>query len=286
MSEISEEYLSLVRTLKSYLTGELFSGITEIPVDLESSLSHEETTNGGDRSIGDTEKITSVGDMVGERKVSSWAEQQRWSSVSGRLSDSEKSEVKKKISEKMKRMKHLYALARDCTKCSLHRTRTNLVFGTGNINTRLCFVGEAPGYDEDQQGKPFVGQAGRILTDIIKAMGLTRKDVFIANVLKCRPPGNRNPHPDEIIACWPYLKEQLEIIQPEVICTLGKFAAWRLLETERPIGELRGRFHQWQGIKVMPTYHPAYLLRNPGAKKLVWEDIKKIMTTLELKVPE
>ncbi len=144
----------------------------------------------------------------------------------------------------------------------------------------LVFVGEAPGADEDAQGRPFVGRAGQLLTKIIEAMGLKREDVYICNILKCRPPGNRNPQPEEIAACEPFLIRQLEAIRPRVICALGTFAAHTLLKSEAPITVLRGRFHTYQGIPLMPTYHPAYLLRNPEAKKLVWEDVQMIMKAL------
>lgn len=171
----------------------------------------------------------------------------------------------------------------DCQLCLLGRTRKNLVFGTGNPEARIVFVGEAPGTDEDEQGIPFVGRAGQLLTEIIvKGMKLQRKDVYICNILKCRPPGNRNPHPDEISKCEPFLKKQLRMIAPEVICALGTFAAKTLLKTDIPISVLRGRFHSYEGIKLMPTYHPAYLLRNPSAKKQVWEDVKIIMKELNL----
>ncbi len=142
------------------------------------------------------------------------------------------------------------------------------------------FIGEAPGFDEDQQGLPFVGAAGQLLTKIIEAMKLKREDVYIANCLKCRPPGNRNPEPAEIASCSPILARQIEIIAPEIICALGKFAAQTLLESEEPISRLRGKFHDFRGIKLMPTFHPAYLLRNPGDKKIVWEDMQKIMREL------
>ena len=168
----------------------------------------------------------------------------------------------------------------DCHRCPLCQKRTHIVFGEGNPQARLAFVGEAPGADEDMQGRPFVGKAGQLLTKIIQAMGLTRQDVYICNILKCRPPGNRNPKPDEITTCEPFLVKQLQVIQPKVICALGTFAAHTLLKTEVPITILRGRFHTYQGIHLMPTYHPAYLLRNPGAKKQVWEDMQMIMKTL------
>jgi uracil-DNA glycosylase family 4 len=169
----------------------------------------------------------------------------------------------------------------DCQRCGLGKIRRHLVFGDGNPRAQVVFVGEAPGADEDAQGLPFVGRAGQLLTNIIKAMGLERKDVYICNILKCRPPQNRNPLPEEIQACEPFLKNQLRIIAPSIICALGSFAAKTLLKTEVPITALRGRFHSYEGIKLMPTYHPAYLLRNPAAKKFVWEDVQKIMRELQ-----
>lgn len=169
----------------------------------------------------------------------------------------------------------------DCKRCKLHDKRHHIVFGEGSPTSDLVLVGEAPGRDEDRQGKPFVGRAGQLLTDIIKAMGLERKDVYICNILKCRPPENRNPEPDEIAACEPFLIKQLEAIQPRVICAMGKFAAQTLLKTGTAISMLRGRFHSYHGIKLMPTYHPAYLLRNPGAKKQVWQDVQIIMEELK-----
>ena len=169
----------------------------------------------------------------------------------------------------------------DCKRCKLYGERHHIVFGEGNPRADLVFVGEAPGRDEDMQGKPFIGRAGQLLTDIIKAMGLERKDVYICNILKCRPPKNRNPEPDEIATCEPFLIKQLEAIQPSVICAMGKFAAQTRLKTETAISLLRGRFHSYHGIKLMPTYHPAYLLRNPGAKKQVWQDVQMIMEDLQ-----
>lgn len=168
----------------------------------------------------------------------------------------------------------------DCRRCTLCETRTNLVFGEGNVRAGLVFVGEAPGADEDSQGRPFVGKAGQLLTRIIVAMGLQRQDVYICNILKCRPPENRNPRPEEIAACEPFLIRQLQAIQPKMICALGTFSAHTLLKTDVPISLLRGRFHSYQGIPLMPTYHPAYLLRNPAAKKHVWEDVQQIMKAL------
>jgi DNA polymerase len=178
-------------------------------------------------------------------------------------------------------LQELRAAIGDCRRCKLCAGRTHLVFGVGNPKARLMFVGEGPGRDEDLQGEPFVGRAGQLLTDIIsKGMGLKREDVYIANVVKCRPPENRNPEPDEVAACEPFLKKQIELIHPEIIVALGKFAVQTLLQSKMPITKLRGHWHTYQGIKLMPTFHPAYLLRNPGDKKLVWEDIKKVIEAL------
>lgn len=164
----------------------------------------------------------------------------------------------------------------DCTRCRLHEGRNHLVFGEGNPHALLVFVGEAPGREEDLQGKPFVGRAGELLTRIIEAIGLTRKQVYITNIIKCRPPNNRDPRPDEIKICLPFLLKQLEAIRPKIICALGTFAAQTLLGTENKISSLRGRFHDYSGAKLMPTYHPAFLLRNPQFKRDVWEDMKMI----------
>lgn len=173
----------------------------------------------------------------------------------------------------------------DCTRCPLSETRRNIVFGEGSPKARLMFVGEGPGYDEDRQGRPFVGAAGQLLTKIIQAMGLSREEVYIGNIIKCRPPKNRNPQPIEIETCYPFLQRQVEAIGPEVICALGKFAAQTLLATETPISRLRGRFHEYRGIPVMPTFHPAFLLRNEARKRDTWEDVQKIMAKLGLSLP-
>ncbi len=169
----------------------------------------------------------------------------------------------------------------ECTRCKLHKGRKNIVFGVGNPKAWLVFVGEAPGADEDEQGEPFVGRAGQLLTRIIEAMKLTRDQVYICNIIKCRPPGNRNPEPDEIASCEPFLIGQLQAIKPKLICALGNFAAQILLRTKEPISKLRGRFHSYQGIPVLPTFHPAYLLRNPHEKKTVWEDMKLLQREYE-----
>jgi uracil-DNA glycosylase family 4 len=170
----------------------------------------------------------------------------------------------------------------ECRRCPLWETRTHVVLGEGDVSARLVFIGEGPGYEEDKQGRPFVGAAGRLLTKIIQAMNLQRENVYICNIVKCRPPGNRNPKPAEIEACKPFLERQLKVIRPEIICALGTFAAQTLLKTETPISRLRGNFFDWMGIRVLPTYHPAYLLRNPEKKRDVWEDMKKLMRALNL----
>lgn len=170
----------------------------------------------------------------------------------------------------------------DCTRCvELAGTRTQTVFGAGPADARLCFFGEAPGADEDASGEPFVGRAGQLLTKIIEAMGLTREQVFIANVIKCRPPGNRNPEPDEVATCEPFLFRQIDAVQPRVVVALGKFAAQSLLRTTEPITRLRGREFEFRGGTLVPTFHPAYLLRNPPAKREVWEDMKKVRALLQ-----
>ena len=169
----------------------------------------------------------------------------------------------------------------DCSRCKLHTLgRRQVVFGVGNPDADLMFVGEAPGADEDIQGEPFVGRAGQLLTKIIEAIGLAREDVYIANVIKCRPPGNRNPEPDEVEQCEPFLFRQIDVIKPKVIVTLGKFAAQSLLRTDAPITRIRGREFAYRDAVLIPTYHPAYLLRNPSAKRDVWEDMKKVRALL------
>jgi uracil-DNA glycosylase len=166
----------------------------------------------------------------------------------------------------------------DCRRCKLCQGRTQIVFGVGNPESELVFVGEGPGRDEDLKGEPFVGRAGQLLTEIItKGMKMRREDLYICNVVKCRPPENRNPEPDEIAACEPFLMKQLEIIKPRIIVALGTFAAQTLLKTKTPISRLRGNWHTYQGIKLMPTLHPAYLLRNPADKRLVWQDIQAVL---------
>jgi uracil-DNA glycosylase family 4 len=171
----------------------------------------------------------------------------------------------------------------DCKRCKLHKGRTKLVFGVGNPKAELMFVGEGPGRDEDQQGEPFVGRAGKLLTQMIEAMSLSRADVYIANVVKCRPPENRLPEKDEITTCSPFLLRQIETIKPKVICCLGACSAQTLLQTAQGISKFRGEWLDFRGTKLMATYHPAYLLRNPAAKGEVWKDLQKIMGVLGLK---
>ena len=172
-----------------------------------------------------------------------------------------------------------------CTGCKLSAGRTNIVFGEGNPSARLMFIGEAPGGEEDKLGRPFVGRAGQLLTNLIIKLGLKREDVFIANIAKCRPEGNRDPEEDEISACIPFLKKQIEIISPEAIMALGRVSAQTLLGTTVQISRLRGTFSSFEGIPVMPTFHPSYLLRNPGDKKLTWEDALQVLLLLGMKAP-
>lgn len=179
--------------------------------------------------------------------------------------------------DKQKALDDLRAEIGDCERCKLCKGRTKLVFGVGNPDAKIMFIGEGPGRDEDLQGEPFVGRAGQLLTKIIEAMGHKRSDVYIGNVVKCRPPNNRNPEPDEVASCIPFLIKQAEIIAPKVIVCLGSVAFQNLLGSEEKITKMRGKLTEWQGIPVMPTYHPAFLLRNPNMKKPVWEDMQVVM---------
>ena len=250
--EIRRELLDMVQSLRSYIEQDIERGRSLSYLHLEGSLTPHSS-------------IGKPGSAGGERQLS----------VNRRLQQNGL--------HTMEKVQHELG---DCQRCSLSQGRTNIVFGEGNPDANLVFVGEAPGADEDAQGRPFVGRAGQLLTKIVAAMGLSRKDVYICNILKCRPPGNRNPKPDEIHACEPFLRKQIQAIQPEVICALGTFAAQTLLKKEAPITALRGRFHSYHGIKLMPTYHPAYLLRNDGAKKLVWEDMQMVMKMLGIRKKE
>src|SRR4051794_4375705 len=189
-------------------------------------------------------------------------------------------DVQRAPDEQASLLAEMAAVAGACQKCKLAKTRTNVVYGVGSPNADLMFIGEAPGRDEDLKGEPFVGRAGQLLTDIIKAMKLTRDDVYIANVIKCRPPENRNPEADELEECRPFIRRQIEIIQPKVIVTLGRFALQSLMDRGYAISGARGQWLEYNGIKVMPTSPPAYLLRTPSAKKDVWADMKKVMAEL------
>ena len=182
-------------------------------------------------------------------------------------------------------LKELEQLIRNCDLCKLSSKRKNIVFGEGPPDARLVFIGEAPGMEEDLTGKPFVGQAGKLFSNIVNAMGITRKDVYICNIVKCHPPNNRDPEPDEIEKCLPILKAQISMIEPEIICTLGRISLQTLINKDLKITRDRGQWQNFMGIPVMPTYHPAYLLRNPQAKKYTWEDMKEIMKRLGLKDP-
>ena len=174
-------------------------------------------------------------------------------------------------------LEDIHADLGDCRRCKLAQERNHIVFGDGNAKAKLVFIGEGPGAEEDRKGQPFVGAAGQLLTRIIEAIKLSRSQVYICNIIKCRPPGNRNPESDEIKTCFPFLERQIAALHPDFIIALGTFAAQTLLATATPISRLRGRFHVYKGIKVVPTYHPAYLLRNPDKKRDVWEDMKMLM---------
>jgi DNA polymerase len=189
--------------------------------------------------------------------------------------------------EKTSDLTELREFIGDCQRCKLAPRRTNLVFGVGNPKAELMFVGEAPGADEDARGEPFVGRAGQLLTDIIeRGMGMTRAEVYICNVIKCRPPENRNPELDEVAACEPFLFRQIDIIRPRVIVGLGTFAVQALLKIKTPISKLRGIWHEVRGTRMMPTFHPAYLLRNAGDKRLVWADIQEVLKVLGRPIPQ
>lgn len=212
-------------------------------------------------------------------------------SEKGRL---EEQNLQAEAGEAVREMERIAGEVRACRRCQLGSLRINAVPGEGNVQARIAFVGEAPGADEDAQGRPFVGRAGKLLDKIIAAMGLKREEVFIGNILKCRPPENRDPRPEEIVKCLPYLQEQLEVLKPEIIVALGAHAARTLLDTNKPIGELRGKFHDYypgamaKPIKLMATYHTAYLLRNYSEKtrRVVWEDMQQVLTELGLPIPE
>jgi len=192
----------------------------------------------------------------------------------------EKMTILNEAKDNANKLEKLRAELDGCQRCKLCSSRTNIVFGTGNPNATLVFVGEGPGAEEDKQGEPFVGRAGKLLTKMINAIGFAREEVYICNVVKCRPPKNRDPERDEIEQCEPFLKKQLDIIRPKVIVGLGRHACQTLLKEDVAMSKIRGRFHEYEGLKFMPTYHPAYLLRNPSAKKDVWLDLQLVMKEL------
>ena len=185
------------------------------------------------------------------------------------------------VEDRATRLQRLRQEIGECGGCRLGETRRNLVFGVGDPEAQILFIGEAPGRDEDLQGEPFVGAAGQLLTKMIEAMGLRREEVYIANIIKCRPPQNRDPAPDELAACEQFLVRQVEIIAPRLIVAMGNHAAKALLRTDVGITRLRGRFHAYQGVALMPTFHPAYLLRNPEEKRHAWEDLKMVMAEMD-----
>jgi DNA polymerase len=204
----------------------------------------------------------------------------------GQLDDAPAEEPVAPAEERRRELSILAERVSKCTRCAeLARTRTQTVFGVGAVDPQLCFVGEAPGGDEDATGEPFVGPAGQLLNRIIVACGMKREEVYICNIIKCRPPGNRLPMADEAGNCREYLEKQLELVRPKFLCALGACAAQNLLDSKLPIGKLRGRFHSYRGIPVLCTYHPAYLLRSPENKKYVWEDMKKLLTRMGRSVP-
>ena len=188
--------------------------------------------------------------------------------------------------EKTESLETLREFIGDCRRCKLWGLRKNLVFGVGNPHAELMFIGEGPGAEEDARGEPFVGRAGQLLTDIIeRGMGLKRAQVYICNVIKCRPPDNRNPEPDEVASCEPFMLRQIELVKPRVIVGLGTFAVQTVLKVKTPISKLRGNWHDVRGVRMMPTFHPAYLLRNPGEKRLVWQDVQQVLKELGRPVP-
>ncbi|MGI9553335.1 MAG: uracil-DNA glycosylase [Thermodesulfobacteriota bacterium] len=255
-----KELLDILGDLKSYLNYQQQMGLGRVLTDEPEKNSNKEVISPGSKEFKmgkENKKIIKIADQPD-------------------IFDSGKKQTLEEIREELG----------ECTRCKLHTDRTNIVFGDGNPNARLVFVGEGPGRDEDMQGKPFVGRAGKLLTKIIEAMGLTRKDVYICNVVKCRPPNNRNPEADEVAACEPFLLKQIRSINPEIVVCLGSVATSLLLKMKQPrMGDLRGQFHEYGNSKLMITYHPAALLRNPNFKKPVWEDMKVVLKELKLPIP-
>jgi len=244
---MNPEIEQLIAGLKSYLTYLKALGITELSLSMkQSQITYEPEPSHRDEGIRESPSLY-------QAQVSPLGKQTL-------------EEIRKELG--------------DCQRCKLFKTRRSLVFGEGNEKAKLMIIGEGPGFDEDLQGRPFVGKAGQLLTKILQSIGLQREEVYITNVIKCRPPQNRNPQPDEIETCYPFLIKQIEAIRPKVICALGTFAAQTLLRTDAKITSLRGKVYPFSGIQVFPTYHPAYLLRNPDKKREVWEDMKRMAKAL------
>ena len=260
MTDNKRELIDILKYLKSYMNYQYHMGIERVSLDKPAKKLVDENNN---FSKGEY-KIEKEG-----KKIIKIADQPD-------IFESKRKQTLEEIREELG----------ECTRCKLHIDRTNIVFGDGNPKARVVFIGEGPGRDEDMQGKPFVGRAGKLLTRIIEAMNLTRKDVYICNVVKCRPPNNRTPEVDEVAACKPFLLKQIRSINPEVIVCLGSVATSLLLKITNPrMSELRGQFHEYGNSKLMITYHPAALLRNPSYRKPLWEDIKLVMKELKLTIP-
>ena len=276
---VRNELLGMLRSLRIYMEAGRQYGITV-------GVSCRQVP--GEYSPSWEAAVAGVVEPAGKRRTSvAPCERQSPAAVrDGSLADVSDAEVPAVMTEKRSDLEAVREDLGECRRCPLHSGRKNIVFGEGNPRADLVFVGEAPGADEDLQGRPFVGRAGQLLTKIIEAMKMKRREVYICNILKCRPPGNRNPLPEEIAACEPFLIRQLEVIRPRAICALGTFAARTLLKTDLPISLLRGRWYRYLDIPLMPTYHPAYLLRNPAQKRQVWEDVQQIMKLLDGKSRE
>jgi uracil-DNA glycosylase family 4 len=212
--------------------------------------------------------------------LSGWLRYQRRLGWRGLPGDFLSSRQDDKQPDKKPTLLEIRAEMGDCHRCKLYKGRTNLVFGEGAADARLMFIGEAPGAEEDQQGRPFVGAAGQLLNNLLHKLGLSREEIYIANILKSRPPGNRDPEPDEVEACLPFLKKQIQAIQPQVIVLLGRPAAHALLDTKEPLTKLRGRWHRYDDIRVMPTFHPSYLMRFPQERRKTWNDMQQVMEYL------
>ena len=258
-----KELKDVIQSLKNYLEFQKLMGLSTVSASKENDVDRPKKTN---RS-----EIRGMGGAVGNVGHDDVIEVEEQVDIF----DAPKTMTLEEIREEIG----------DCTRCKLHEGRTNLVFGEGSPKAKLVFVGEGPGRDEDQQGRPFVGRAGKLLTKIIEAMGLTREQVYICNVVKCRPPQNRTPEPDEMSTCEQFLFKQIRFIKPEVIACLGATAAQSMLKTKKSLGSLRGRFHSYGSSKLMVTYHPAALLRNAGFRKPLWDDMQVVMKELGLRKP-